>query len=159
MTKTGNILKVAFRALARNKLRSLLTALGIIIGVACVVAVVGIGEGARMQAESQLKSLGTNFLMVIPGSVTSSGARAGFGASSKLSAGDKITTARTEPWNGCGKYTAVSRSYNTYTVGADKTTSGQGDHFNNILFKLLSLFACFAEAGRYYNECFCTRST
>ena len=88
MTKTGNILKVAFRALARNKLRSLLTALGIIIGVACVVAVVGIGEGARMQSENQLKSLGTNFLMVIPGSVTSSGARAGFGASSKLSEDD-----------------------------------------------------------------------
>ena len=88
MTKTGNILKVAFRALSRNKLRSLLTALGIIIGVACVVAVVGIGEGARLQAENQLKSLGTNFLMVLPGSVTSSGARAGFGASSKLSEDD-----------------------------------------------------------------------
>ncbi|HEX7616924.1 MAG TPA: ABC transporter permease [Thermoanaerobaculia bacterium] len=88
MTKTGNTLRVAFRALARNKLRSLLTALGIIIGVACVVAVVGIGEGARLQAENQLKSLGTNFLMVLPGSVTSSGARAGFGSSSKLSEDD-----------------------------------------------------------------------
>jgi len=88
VTKTTNILRVAFRALARNKLRSLLTALGIIIGVACVVAVVGIGEGARIQAENQLKSLGTNFLMVIPGSVTSSGARAGFGSSSKLSEDD-----------------------------------------------------------------------
>jgi putative ABC transport system permease protein len=88
VTKTGNILKVAFRALSRNKLRSLLTALGIIIGVACVVAVVGIGEGARIQTQDRLKSLGTNFLMVIPGSVTSSGARAGFGASSKLSEED-----------------------------------------------------------------------
>jgi putative ABC transport system permease protein len=86
--KATNILKVAFRALSRNKLRSLLTALGIIIGVACVVAVVGIGEGARIQAENQLKSLGTNFLMVLPGSVTSGGARAGFGASSKLSEDD-----------------------------------------------------------------------
>jgi putative ABC transport system permease protein len=86
--KATNIVRVAFRALARNKLRSLLTALGIIIGVACVVAVVGIGEGARIQAENQLKSLGTNFLMVMPGSVTSSGARAGFGASSKLSEDD-----------------------------------------------------------------------
>ncbi len=86
--KASNILKVAFRALARNKLRSLLTALGIIIGVACVVAVVGIGEGARLQTEDRLKSLGTNFLMVLPGSVTSSGARAGFGASSKLSEDD-----------------------------------------------------------------------
>jgi putative ABC transport system permease protein len=86
--RASNIIRVAFRALGRNKLRSLLTALGIIIGVACVVAVVGIGEGARIQSEDRLKSLGTNFLMVMPGSVTSSGARAGFGASSKLSEDD-----------------------------------------------------------------------
>jgi putative ABC transport system permease protein len=85
MTKTGNIVKVAFRALSRNKLRSLLTALGIIIGVACVVATIGIGEGARIQAENQLRSLGTNFLMIFPGTVTSSGARSGMGSNSKLS--------------------------------------------------------------------------
>jgi putative ABC transport system permease protein len=88
MTKTGNILKVAFRALGRNKLRSLLTALGIIIGVACVVATIGIGEGAKTQSENQLKSLGTNFLMVFPGTTTSSGARMGMGSSSKLSEAD-----------------------------------------------------------------------
>jgi putative ABC transport system permease protein len=85
--KTGNILKVAFRALARNKLRSLLTALGIIIGVACVIATIGIGEGARLQAENQLKSLGTNFLMIFPGATTSSGARTG-SSNSKLSSDD-----------------------------------------------------------------------
>jgi len=88
MTKTGNILKVAFRALSRNKLRSLLTALGIIIGVACVIATIGIGEGARIQAENQLKSLGTNFLMIFPGTTTSSGAKSGWGSNSKLSSDD-----------------------------------------------------------------------
>lgn len=88
MKKTGNILKVAFRALARNKLRSLLTALGIIIGVACVIATIGIGEGARLQTENQLKSLGTNFLMIFPGTTTSSGARSGSGSNSKLSQDD-----------------------------------------------------------------------
>ncbi len=88
MTKTTSILKVAFRALGRNKLRSLLTALGIIIGVACVIATIGIGEGARMQAEDQLRSLGTNFLMIFPGTVTSSGARSGWGGSSRLSESD-----------------------------------------------------------------------
>ena len=97
MTKTGNTLKVAFRALARNKLRSLLTALGIIIGVACVVAVVGIGEGARIQSEDRLKSLGTNFLMVMPGTITSSGARAGLGSSSKLSEDDVDAIRREVP--------------------------------------------------------------
>ena len=75
MKKSGNILKVAFRAIGRNKMRSILTMLGIIIGVACVIATVGIGEGARMQMESQLRSLGTNFLMIFPGTTTSSGAR------------------------------------------------------------------------------------
>jgi putative ABC transport system permease protein len=95
MTKTGNILKVAFRALSRNKLRSLLTALGIIIGVACVVATIGIGEGARLQAENQLKSLGTNFLMIFPGTTTSSGARAGWGSSSRLS-GDDVEALKRE---------------------------------------------------------------
>jgi len=88
MTKSQNILKVAFGALGRNKMRSLLTTLGIIIGVACVVATIGIGDGARIQAQDQLRSLGTNFLMVFPGSVTSSGARSGFGGSSKLSEDD-----------------------------------------------------------------------
>jgi putative ABC transport system permease protein len=95
MTKTGNILKVAFRALSRNKLRSMLTALGIIIGVACVVATIGIGEGARLQAENQLKSLGTNFLMIFPGTTTSSGARAGWGSSSRLS-GDDVEALKRE---------------------------------------------------------------
>jgi putative ABC transport system permease protein len=88
VTKTGSILKVAFRALGRNKLRSLLTALGIIIGVACVIATIGIGEGARLQTENQLRSLGTNFLMIFPGTTTSSGARTGWGGSSKLSSDD-----------------------------------------------------------------------
>ena len=89
MRKTTNTLKVAFRALARNKMRSILTMLGIIIGVACVVATIGIGEGARLQTENQLRSLGTNFLMIMPGSTTSGGARTGFGmANSKLQDAD-----------------------------------------------------------------------
>ena len=80
--------RIAFRALTRNTMRSLLTTLGIIIGVACVVATMGIGEGAKRQTEENLRSLGTNFLMVFPGARTSSGARAGWGSSSKLSEDD-----------------------------------------------------------------------
>ena len=71
-------------------MRAILTMLGIIIGVACVIATVGIGEGARMQMESQLKSLGTNFLMIFPGTTTSSGARTGWGNDSKLNETDVI---------------------------------------------------------------------
>ena len=107
MSKSGSILKVAFRALSRNKLRSLLTALGIIIGVACVIATIGIGEGARLQTENQLKSLGTNFLMIFPGAVTSSGARTG-GSNSKLS-GDDVEAIRHE----VGSVAYVSASIRT----------------------------------------------
>lgn len=88
MNKVGNTFKVSFKAIGRNKMRALLTMLGIIIGVACVVATIGIGEGAKLQVESQLNSLGTNFLMVMPGATTSSGARMGSGSNSKLNEGD-----------------------------------------------------------------------
>jgi putative ABC transport system permease protein len=88
MTKVSNTFRVAFRAIGRNKMRALLTMLGIIIGVACVVATIGIGEGARLQMESQLNSLGTNFLIVFPGTATSGGARGGWGTNSKLNEAD-----------------------------------------------------------------------
>ena len=95
MTKGWNILKVAFRALGRNTLRSLLTALGMIIGVACVVATIGIGDGARLQRAERLRSLGTNFLQVNAGSHSASGAHQGAGTSSKLS-GDDVEAIRRE---------------------------------------------------------------
>ena len=75
MFKFVTILKVGLKAIARNKLRSTLTALGIIIGVACVLTMIGIGQGSRAAIGSQISSLGTNFLLVIPGATTQSGAR------------------------------------------------------------------------------------
>ncbi len=67
------------RALARNKLRAFLTMLGIIIGVGAVIAMVAIGEGAKSTIRSQIASLGTNVLVVLPGSNVQGGVRAGFG--------------------------------------------------------------------------------
>jgi putative ABC transport system permease protein len=75
----GDIVHVAARALARNKMRSFLTALGIIIGVAAVIAMVAIGEGARARVEAAFASMGTNVLIVSSGAKTSSGAKAGAG--------------------------------------------------------------------------------
>ena len=60
--------KIAFRALARNKMRSFLTGLGIIIGVGAVISMVSIGEGAKRGIESRFESMGTNLLFVRPGS-------------------------------------------------------------------------------------------
>jgi putative ABC transport system permease protein len=78
--RPGDIIRVAVRALLRNKLRSLLTALGIIIGVAAVIAMVAIGEGARARVEQAFSSMGTNVLIVSSGAKTSGGAKAGAGS-------------------------------------------------------------------------------
>jgi putative ABC transport system permease protein len=88
MNKVGNTVKVSLRAIGRNKMRSALTMLGIIIGVACVIATIGIGEGARVFMQSQLNALGTNFLMIFPGTTTAGGVRGGWGTNSKLSSDD-----------------------------------------------------------------------
>src|SRR4029078_8378350 len=75
MLKFLTILKVGMKAIARNKLRSTLTALGIIIGVACVIAMIGVGQGSQAAIQAQISSLGSNFMMVFPGVATQSGAR------------------------------------------------------------------------------------
>lgn len=79
---------IALRALRRNKMRSILTALGIIIGVGAVIATVSIGNGAKNQVESQIASLGQNVISVFPGSTNTGGTRGGFGAASTLTLDD-----------------------------------------------------------------------
>ncbi|HEY6843923.1 MAG TPA: ABC transporter permease [Thermoanaerobaculia bacterium] len=73
--RLGNITIVGLKAISRNKLRSFLTMLGIVIGVGCVIAVVAIGNGATKSVENTINSLGTNYIMIFPGAVTQSGAR------------------------------------------------------------------------------------
>jgi putative ABC transport system permease protein len=80
--------RTASRALWRNRLRSGLTMLGMIIGVASVIAMVSVGAGADRFVQQQIASFGTNIIMVIPGAVTSGGARSGWGGSSTLTVGD-----------------------------------------------------------------------
>ena len=76
--------RIALRALRRNKLRTLLTMLGIIIGVTAVISAISIGNGAKVQVEAQVASMGQNVLTVFPGSFSTSGARGGFGTRSTL---------------------------------------------------------------------------
>src|SRR4029079_1140758 len=78
----------ALRALRRNPLRSTLTTLGIVIGGAAVIAMVSIGRGADAAVQSQIQSLGTNLLMVVPGATTAAGVRSGWGGASTLTVGD-----------------------------------------------------------------------
>jgi putative ABC transport system permease protein len=74
------VMRVAVRALMRNKMRSFLTTLGIIIGVAAVIAMVAIGEGAKARVADAFASMGSNILIVLSGSTTSGGMRGGFGS-------------------------------------------------------------------------------
>jgi len=73
-------LRVAARALLRNKLRSFLTTLGIVIGVSAVIAMVAIGEGAKKRVEDAFASMGSDLLIVLPGTTTRGGAMGGFGS-------------------------------------------------------------------------------
>ena len=76
--------RIAFKALARNKLRTALTMLGMIIGVAAVIAMVALGSGAQAMIEDQIKAQGTNLITVRPGSMQQGAARGGFGTSVRL---------------------------------------------------------------------------
>ena len=76
--------RIALRALARNKMRSALTMLGIIIGVAAVIAMVGIGQGASASIQSQIANLGNNMLFVWSGSMNTGGMRGGAGSTNTL---------------------------------------------------------------------------
>ncbi len=78
------VLRTALRALARNRLRSFLTALGIIIGVSAVIAMVSIGEGAKSRVEQSFAAMGTNLLVVRSGSSQAGGVRGGFGSQPTL---------------------------------------------------------------------------
>jgi putative ABC transport system permease protein len=80
--------RIALRALGRNKLRAFLTMLGIIIGVGAVIAMVAIGEGAKATIRAQIASLGTNVLIVLPGTATQGGVRTGSGGVNTLVDGD-----------------------------------------------------------------------
>jgi putative ABC transport system permease protein len=86
--------RIALRALRRNKMRTLLTMLGIIIGVTAVISAISIGNGAKVQVEAQVASLGQNVLSVFPGSFSTGGARGGFGSRSTLTAEDAQAISR-----------------------------------------------------------------
>ncbi len=91
------VASAAVQAIGRNKMRSALTMLGIFIGVAALITMVAVGEGANQAVKKQLESLGTNLLVVQPGATTTTGVRAGFGSASSLTVGDAEELKRDDP--------------------------------------------------------------
>jgi putative ABC transport system permease protein len=88
MNKIVGSTRIAFRALEVNRMRSALTMLGIIIGVAAVIAMVGVGAGATARIQQQIQSIGSNLIIVLPGSISSNGVRLGSGATATLTQDD-----------------------------------------------------------------------
>jgi putative ABC transport system permease protein len=84
------VIKIAFRALRRNKMRTVLTMLGIIIGVGAVIAMVALGRGAKAQVEARIAALGQNVIQVFSGSINRSGVFSGFGGAGTLTVDDAL---------------------------------------------------------------------
>ncbi|HTP06551.1 MAG TPA: ABC transporter permease [Nitrospirota bacterium] len=88
MINIPSTIKISFRALWVNKMRSALTMLGIIIGVGAVIAMIAVGTGASRQISAQIASMGSNLLIILPGSTSAGGVRMGAGSQPTLSMGD-----------------------------------------------------------------------
>ena len=107
-------LRIAFRALARNKVRSSLTMLGVIIGVAAVIAMVAIGSGATQSVQKQMASMGQNLLMVMPGSTSSGAVMFGAGSVQTLTPADAVAIARDCPSAAAVSVTVRARAQIVY---------------------------------------------
>lgn len=91
--RISNLIKVALRSLSRNKMRTFLTMLGIIIGVASVIAMLAIGQGSKQNVQSSVASLGINSIMIFPGSSNQGGVRGGAGTTATLKVDDALAIA------------------------------------------------------------------
>jgi macrolide transport system ATP-binding/permease protein len=91
------VLAAAAQAIMRNKLRAILTMLGVFIGVAALIAMVAVGQGANAAVEKEIENLGTNLLVILPGATTSSGVRGGHGSASTLTVEDARAIPREAP--------------------------------------------------------------
>ncbi len=118
-------IRIALRALRVNKLRSSLTMLGIIIGVAAVITMIAVGSGAQARVEEQIKGLGTNLIILSPGSVTAGGVRMGAGSRSSLTEDDAYAIQREVPavqasaptLRGTGQVVAAGNNWSTVFFG------------------------------------------
>ena len=91
------LVQLGFSALTRNRMRAALTVLGIVIGVAAVISTLAIGQGARAAVQAQIRSMGANTVSVIPGTVTSGGARGGMGGITTMTGDDATAIMRECP--------------------------------------------------------------
>ncbi|HEY3013933.1 MAG TPA: ABC transporter permease [Nocardioides sp.] len=117
-------LRTAADAVRGHRLRSLLTMLGIVIGISSVILTVGLGEGAQDEVRDQIDALGSNLLIVSPGSSTdSSGTRGGFGSASTLTAADAAAIADPEVVPDAARVAPASTTSGSLTAGTENWTT------------------------------------
>ena len=127
--------KISLRSLWANKMRSGLAILGVIIGVGAVIAMIAVGRGASLQIESHISSMGSNILIIVPGTTTSGGVRMGAGTQQSLSLDDAIAieeecsaVSRVSPeLSGVAQVVYGNRNWSTGVIG---TTEGMMDVHN-----------------------------
>jgi putative ABC transport system permease protein len=135
-------LRIALVSLAANKLRSALTMLGIIIGVAAVIALMGVGRGASAAIDSQINSMGTNLLFVTPGSTSTSGVRSAQGSAQSLTYEDAKALA--DPENGLTAVAAVAPQVGAFGQVVYKD--------NNVNTQIIGATSDFATVRNYEVE-------
>ncbi|MBF0329370.1 MAG: ABC transporter permease [Nitrospirae bacterium] len=125
MINVPSTIKIALRALRVNKMRSMLTMLGIIIGVGAVITMLAVGTGAQRRISEQISSIGSNLIIILPGSTTTGGVRMGAGTQPTLSLGDAEAIQKECPavmhvgpvLNGVGQVIYGSQNWSTAVVG------------------------------------------
>jgi len=140
------IFKIALRALARNKARSALTMLGIVIGVGSVIAMVSLGQGAQQQVQQQIAGMGDNLLIVMSGSRTSSGVRGGAGTNNRLTPEDAEAILREVP-QVASISPGVSSNVTTVFGNQNWTTRAEGVGLDYLQIRGRSI-----EAGEFFTE-------
>jgi macrolide transport system ATP-binding/permease protein len=119
------VLTTAAQAIGRNKMRSALTMLGVFIGVAALITMVAIGQGANEAVRKQIQSLGTNVVVILPGALTTGGIRGGFGSASTLTVQDARAIQREDPAVALVGYLIRQQGQVQY-AGQNWTTNIQG---------------------------------
>ena len=115
--------KTGLDAIRSHRLRSGLTMLGILIGIAAVILTVGLGEGAQAQVRDQINALGTNLLIVSPGSTTTGGIRGGFGSASTLTKADADALGSKVAAPDVAQVAPATTSSGTLTIGSTNWTT------------------------------------
>src|SRR6266446_7189296 len=141
------IVKVAFRALRRNKMRTVLTMLGIIIGVGAVIAMVALGRGAKEQVQARIAALGQNVILIFSGSINRGGVYSGFGGAGTLSVEDAQAIEKEVP--GVAAVSPEVRTSGQIMAGNNNwSTEGRGEGVDYLTIRQWDLAqgAMFTEA-------------